>query len=444
MQKKIKKLKGISHEAFNEFVESGEILLRPARLIPLLKIGDEMALTSIFLSALKYVNEFRDSIFGDIKLSRSSRILYFTEVSFPSIAKECRFDGMVLVVSAGNIKDVAIFEMKNKQHEITASQVEGYMKVLKALGIDKMVTVSNQFSPNHTILPYELKRSSGIANYHFSWTYILTVGHLLLFQNESKIEDSDQSYIMKEVLNYFEHKESGITDFNKMKAGWKDVSERILSKSALNKNDKIVTEAVESWVQEEKDMCLMLSRELGVMVKVGRDSKSYKMDSDINDLIKNQKLLSALKVLGSVSEIQIIADFVSRTVSMSVSVDAPLDKGLKGRLGWIIRQVEKCQSKYPEDFACIENELFIESAIKYSRNNERHSFKDFERFYDLDKASDITKFNIIVIRDFGRSFESVRKFVELIEQMLLEYYVAIVQNLTNWERPAPKLGTQID
>ena len=438
MKKKFKKLVGISEEDFNDYIENKEIFLRAANLIPLHKVGDEMALTSIFLAALRYVNEYRNSFFSDIKLSKAGKALFFTEVNFPGLSK-ARFDGLIVVISAGKIKDAVFFEMKNKNNDIDPKQIDSYMSVIKSVGVNKMVTVSNQFTPNQSQLPYNIKKTSVINNYHFSWTYLLTVAHLLLFKNEDNIQDDDQGNIMSEVLAYLEAKESGVTDFNKMKAGWKELAEKVLSKSAINPSDKCVIEAVESWVQEEKDMGLMLSRDLGVMVKLGRDSKSYKVDSDIKKLIKTNQLQSTLKVLGSVSEISIEADFTTRTVSMSVSVDAPLDKGLKGRLGWMFRQIEKCKQKHDDVFMNLEKELFVDASIKYSRNIERHVFKDFEKFYELDKSAEIVNFDIVLIRNFGRNFESVRKFVELIEAMLKEYYKVIVQNLSNWDRPAPKL-----
>ena len=44
-----------------------------------------------------------------------------------------------------------------------------------------------------------------------------------------------------------------------------------------------------------------------------------------------------------------------------------------------------------------------------------------------------------MIKGFGAGFASVKKFIVLIEQMILEYYEGVVQYLTNWKRPAPKL-----
>ena len=46
-------LVGLKKEIFDTFVKEGQIKVQPARLIPALKTGDEMALTSIFLSFLQ-------------------------------------------------------------------------------------------------------------------------------------------------------------------------------------------------------------------------------------------------------------------------------------------------------------------------------------------------------------------------------------------------------
>ena len=59
--KKLKKLIGLKKTDFDLYMKKHDDILpiqihvRPARLIPMLKIGDEMALTSIFLSSLKLV-----------------------------------------------------------------------------------------------------------------------------------------------------------------------------------------------------------------------------------------------------------------------------------------------------------------------------------------------------------------------------------------------------
>ena len=64
MAVKFSKLVGLKKEDFDILVKlpDSPIQVRPARLIPVVKTGDEMALTSIFLSSLKLVKEFRDKV----------------------------------------------------------------------------------------------------------------------------------------------------------------------------------------------------------------------------------------------------------------------------------------------------------------------------------------------------------------------------------------------
>ena len=100
--KKLTKLIGLSINDFDEIVnqvvnpKDKQIELRSARLIPALKTGDEMALTSIFLSTLRLVKEFRDVLFRELKLSRNGRVYYYTEVCFPKIDSS-RIDGLILI-----------------------------------------------------------------------------------------------------------------------------------------------------------------------------------------------------------------------------------------------------------------------------------------------------------------------------------------------------------
>ena len=71
--------------------EKPSINLQKARLIPLLKTGDEGALSSIFLSSLRLIKEYRESIFKEIKLKKGGQAYYFTEVTFNHVDNSSRF-----------------------------------------------------------------------------------------------------------------------------------------------------------------------------------------------------------------------------------------------------------------------------------------------------------------------------------------------------------------
>ncbi|MCF7902234.1 MAG: hypothetical protein K9M19_02300 [Candidatus Marinimicrobia bacterium] len=239
MVKKISKLKGMQIDEFLKLVEEKQnFSVRPARLIPLIKPGDEMALTSIFLSALKLIKEFRDEIFKDVGLSRAGKVYVFTEISFKELKKE-QPDGLIIVVVGGKIKDAALLEMKNKNSVLKEEQILSYLSVAKQYQISKLITVSNQFVSNPTQSPLNIKPPKAVSLYHLSWSYVLTKAHILLFRDQPSIEDKDQVEIMREVVKYFEHEKSGVTGFNMMKKGWRTITDKIRSGSSIKKAIRI-------------------------------------------------------------------------------------------------------------------------------------------------------------------------------------------------------------
>jgi len=215
----MKRLIGSKKSAFDE-----DISLRPAKLIPLYKAGDEMALTSIFLSTLRLVREFKREFFADIKMFQGGKVHVYTEITFPGF-EDSRVDGLIIVVSGGTIKDAALLEMKNKNDKLNEPQILKYQQIAKQWCIPKLITVSNEFVATPTQSPLNIKSPKNVSMYHFSWLYLLTIAHLLLFKNDNNIADEDQVEIMKEVVDYCESKTSGILGFTRMKPGWKETAE---------------------------------------------------------------------------------------------------------------------------------------------------------------------------------------------------------------------------
>lgn len=442
MDKKMTKIIGLDKNEFDEFVKKGEIKLRGAHLIPFAKPGDEMALTSVILSSIRLIKEFGKMILSDAKIMTGGKIFVFTEVVFSQFP-DLRVDGLLLIVKGGAIKDAAIFEMKNGADEINHEQIEKYLNIAKTYAIPKLITVSNQFVSSPTQFPVKVKTVKSIGLYHFSWSYLLTLAHILLFNNDTNIGDEDQVEIMKEVVNYLEYDKSGLYGFNQMKKGWSDVVEKINSGASLRYNSDELDEAVISWQQEEQDMALILSKNLGVFVNSGKTKYKANLNARIEDdkkrLINDKFLLSILRVRGAVSDIIIKALFEKRIIEMGVTLKAPQDKTIRGQLGWIKRQLENCKKKNEKTFQKIQSEIYFEINIKNYRNPERYPLNKIDNIYEEIKDKEIKEFRILFIKDFGKKFSSRNKFVEIIEEMLMDYYSGIVQYLYKWEQPAPKM-----
>ena len=437
----LNKIVGLKKAQFDEYVKDGVIQRRQAKLIPLINPGKEEALTSIFLSSLKLVDEFRHDILGAVGLPKGGKMFVYTEIVFPD-QKEFRIDGLILIVRGGVIKDAAILEMKNGSSKLSQDQIEQYLAIAKTLSIPKLITVSNEFVSEPTQSPLNIKRvPKGIEMYHLSWQFIRTLARIRLFPNEKNISDIDQVRIMQEVIAYFEHPKSGVCGFTQMKQGWKNIVEKVATRSMLKKTDQDLREAVESWLQEERDMALELSCKLGVLVRSGikkyRGNIQGRIDDSISGFIQNPVFTSSLNVTNAVSDITVRADFQTKSVEISVDIIPPQDKTPKGQFGWLKRQIDNRKIKGEPSIST--DELCVEIYIKRARKSHRIPFKNLDQHLDEVKKMEIKKFSIILVRGYGRQFGSPRKFVEQIEAMLPNFYSEIVQYLKNWSRPAPKL-----
>ena len=420
-------------DQFNEFVDEKRIKYQKSNLIPILKTGDEQALTSIFLSSLRLVKEFRNKIFSEIKLKKNGKIYFFTEVCFVDIDSKSFFDGLIIVVSKGKIIDSAIVEVKNNKNLIDDNQILKYYNIAKTLEINKIVTISNQFvsHPTHSVVNIKNK-SKKVDLFHLSWTYIQTIGSLLISDNDDDINDEDQVEIMKEVLNYFGDERSGVNGFHQMSDGWVKICEDI--KNQITPKNEDLEDAVLSWQQEIVDMKLLLSRKLGVKVKTNNENPEKRLKTDSNRLKTKNFLSTILKVDGAVSDIEIKSEFERRILQMSVDIIPPLDSGTIAKLNWLKRQLDKLDET-------ITSKLIIEASIKFYSKPIKFEFSDYESFYEyVDiKNKDLTSFKISLINT-SKTFTQKKKFVTEIESMIVKFYSEIVQNLKNWNPPAPKIN----
>jgi len=289
----------------------------------------------------------------------------------------------------------------------------------------------------------DFKFDESCGRYYFSWTYLLTIAHVLLFKNDTNIEDEDQVEIMREVVNYFEHDKSGIVGVNQMSPSWTNVVEKINAGASLSASNENVYETVRSWHQEERDIALMLSRELGVLVSSGESKFKEKLEERLKDnskdLVKTKQLSSVLKVKGAASDIKISAMFEKRTVEMVVSLKPPTNMTYKGQLGWIKRQFDSCGKKDEAIFESLSKSIYLEVLIKSSSKSERFSLFQFDTAVEHLKNKEIREFRIVYLKDFGKGFASPKKFVVMIDSMLKNYYKGIVQHLVRWGPTAPKM-----
>ena len=459
------KIVGMAFDEFEKALERAEDRKfeikegRVARLIPYEK-NVERAMTSVFLSTLSLVKEFREIISEKMDLSKRGSLYCYTEVSFPvdCYKKGSRFDGLALVVSGNIIKDACIFEMK-ADSEIESGQIEEYVDMATHLGIQKIVSVSNQFVTSPTDYPVSVtlpKKWKGKL-YHFSWSYIIYWSEILLKKNGTDIDDIDQQNIMTEFLKYFNElkKHKIVKDFDSMKTAAKsstnwneviiDLADSNNPTSRRYKEDR--REIVKSWIQEEKDLSLKLSNRLSskkateIKIKTKYKKSLDRIEEEVRQLEKVRKLTSVFNITDAVSPLEITVDFKRKVISASMLVNVPTDKTAKGKIGFIRKYIKKAKEKnFDEKFETIQENCIISPKIKSKTKNieiEKYTIKKF-----LDDDIDIPKnefdaINVMMEHHFELDI-SRTKFIKNLEDTVLDYYSVLMQYFEKWTPQTPK------
>ena len=84
-------------------------------------------------------------------------------------------------------------------------------------------------------------------------------------------------------------------------------------------------------------------------------------------------------------------------------------------------------------------QLFIEADIKFTKNDIRVSSKELEQLAELTIGKEIQSFKIVLVQPFIKSFIK-KEFIKKVDNLIIDYYQGIVQNLKNWKKPIPKIN----
>jgi hypothetical protein len=115
-----------------------------------------------------------------------------------------------------------------------------------------------------------------------------------------------------------------------MKPSWVELTQKANAGTALKPTEKLVEETVSSWLQEERCMALVLSKELGLFVRTGKrkfkENLPGRIKYEIKELVNSYRLESNLHIDGAVSSLKISAYFDRMTIEFSSHLKAPEDK----------------------------------------------------------------------------------------------------------------------
>lgn len=420
------------------FLKSGE----RARLIPVgSEKSQERRATSVFLASLTVVDEFARAMLDSVgqKVGKRYRITCFTEVVLAQNGdKKDRPDGLI-ILTTGKRRWSALVEAKTGNALLANEQIERYVAIAKANNIDAVITVSNQFAALPTHHPVKLSRSAlkGVDLFHWSWVYIRT--QAVLDMRIHPDIDPEQRYILGEMVRFLKHESSGVKTFDRMNKEWKGVCQKVRTGVPMSKTSEEVRSTVGAWHQEQRDICLLLTRKLKTpvslqMTRKEKNDPEHRLSVDGQSLAQNHVLTATLVVPDAAAPIDIVVDLARRTLSCSMRIAAPSDKkSTKARVNWLLRQLPKEDTEGIQITAEWSGRAMDTSALVSALREDPNIIVG-------DNASRVPNWlKVSLVRDMAGKFSGAKTFVETTEAVISDFYQQVGERLKAWVPAPPKL-----
>ena len=414
----------------------------PARLFPVLaETSKEGRALSVLLACLASVDDLASTLLSTLgqRVGVRSRVRTFTEVVLANAPEGVsgRPDGLI-VVETGRRSWSALVEAKVRRSRLEPEQIEAYLKLAKANGVDALVTISNDFAavPHHH--PVGVARMPrGVGLYHWSWTSILTHAKVLLAAKT--VEDPDQRFLLDELVRFLDHSSTGVMRFDRMDGNWKDLVTSVVAGAPLSRSSKTVTDTVANWHQECRDLALKLMVRVNSNVAI-RLPQAHRLDpqrriaDDAERLRETSRLVVEFNVPDAASLIKVETDLRTRSIQVSMTLRAPEDrKSARARTNWLLRQLAGSEptdlhikAVWPGRTAATQETL---TAVRADAN--------ILRVPNPNVAP--TSFEVRLVRDAGSRFAGAKTFVDELEKSVLRFYAEAGQRLKNWQAAAPKM-----
>ncbi|MEJ2121397.1 MAG: hypothetical protein P8Z76_11950 [Alphaproteobacteria bacterium] len=397
------------------YLKSGE----QARLIPIVAdTNRESRTTSVLLASLTALPDLAHAVFSSVgqSIGKRSVVSAFTEVvptSSVSRSKD-RPDGLV-VIETGRRSWSAFLEVKIGNGQLSADQIERYVELAKNCEVDAVITISNQFTarPDHHPIQVPRTMTRKVKLYHWPWMWIL-------------------------IVRFLSHDSTGIDGFDRMNKEWKDVVLAVQSGAVLRKSAHEIENTVASWHEEERDMCLILSRHLGRPVRLKlerkhRDAPLDRLKDDGSILAEKKKLRCAFHIPDAASDLSVVVDLRTRSVACGMRMEAPRDKkSTKARVNWLLRQLSKTDDP----------DIYVKASWPSRAPDTIDSLARVRENPEILQTENQKlaphSFEVQLIRDLAGKFSGSRTFIEHLEAAVPRFYDQVGQHLRAWQAPPPK------
>jgi hypothetical protein len=412
-----------------------------ARLIPLTTAtgveAKERNAASALLAVLSHVDEFGRALLKPLG-APAGRIEAFVETQIRAEnGRQIRPDGLVGVTRAGKTW-WALIECKIGDQPLTTEQMEMYLDLARFTGLDAVLSISNHLTSRSSEypIPIDRKKLKKVALHHWSWVRVLTEAEV---QKQFRgVRDPDQAYLLDELIRYLSDPRSGVVQFNDMGPSWTKVRDGARLRT-LRKTDADVAVIATRWDELVRFLSLEMTKDLG------RDVRELQRRTEATSVARHQALCGSLasdgelytdlQIPDTAGPLQIVADLSERQVRLSTELDAPTEGQSRGRISWMLRQLQKA----PPD-------LTIEVKVAYTSSTLTATLAEVRddptRLIPHDRKREIRAFRLTLTRDLGLNRSGGRgSFIDSVVVNVKAFYGDVLQKLTAWKPRAPRLRT---
>lgn len=408
-----------------------------ARLIPISSASgveaQERRAVSALLAVMGAVEEFGRALLKPLG-APAGKVEAFIEVPFKVNDISLRPDGIVAVTRAGTTWG-ALVEGKTAQNTIDGTQLGMYLDLARELGLESVITISNQFASSSNEYPVEVDRRKlkRISLHHWSWTDVLTEA---VVQREHRgVSDPDQAYILGELIRYLSDPRSGVMAFTSMGPSWTSVRDGARART-LRRGDTAVIAVSARWDDLLRYIALELTQELGRGVRLVLPTRERtpegRQQALQEALVEHGVLYGAITIPSAAGEITLSADLRAREISAATRIEAPQEGRSRGRVSWLLRQLTEA----PE-------QLKIETRAAYASGTLACALSEARMRPELlvpEGGRDIKEFTLTLSRAPGLNRDTGKgSFADSVLELTRDFYESVLQPLRPWKEPAPKL-----
>lgn len=414
---------------------------QPARLIPTSGINgteeQETRATSALLAVLPVVRDFASALLKPFGVPTSGTLETFIEVPLRTTdERTVRPDGLIRA-ARGQRQWTALVEVKTGPNELGREQIETYLDLARDNGMDAVLTISNQLTPSAGGHPVDVdkRKLKKVSLHHLSWAEVVSAA--VIQRVHHGVADSEQAWILAELIRYLQHPRSGAVDFADMGASWVTTREAVLA-GTLRPNNKGVGEVISRWDQLLRFAALRLERELGSGVQVSLNRReiadpSVRSAALLAELTKSGQLTGALRIPNTVGDLDIVADLRTGRCTVSAEIAAPGDGRGLTRINWLVRQLSDAPPNLRID-------AFAHMARQSTSELLSTVRADASKLLPDPKA-DLRRFRLSATSQLGTKRGVGRgAFIDSILSAADGFYESVLQGLRPWVAKAPQLS----